>query len=175
MKPNSEPSNLQRNLTIAVCIFVIAGAGYFIVRALIPRPEPIPNAYFFDLNTKKIFIASASERAPIATPSGPFENEPAGVRLFVFSCSPCPNLNGKTLDEVKALGATVGWLERYSPEAQKKLNAGDHNPETLIEGVQIRAANGARWLAPNTREATAIRESISRLCAGLPGHVCNPD
>jgi len=175
MKPESAPSNLQRNLTVAACFVAIAIAGYFIVNAFIPRAQVIPGAYFYDLNTKKVFVVPANTRSPVVTPSGPFENGPAGVRLFLFSCKPCPNFNGKTLDEVKALGATVGWVERYTPEAKALLDSGDRKSETLFEGLQMRAVPGDRWLAPSSREALAIRDTITRLCSGLPGQACNPE
>ncbi|MBX3380830.1 MAG: hypothetical protein KF805_12120 [Phycisphaeraceae bacterium] len=175
MKPESAPSNFRRNITVAASLVAIGVAGFFIVRGLIPKPQTIPGAYFFDLNTKKIFVVPANTRAPVSTPSGPFENEPAGVRLFLFSCKPCPNFDGKTLEEVKALGATVGWIERYTAEAKKLLDAGDRKSETLFEGLQMRAPSGDRWLSPSSREALAIRDTISRLCSGLPGQACNPE
>ena len=175
MKPESQSSNLRRNITIVACILAIGSAGYFIVRGLIPRAQVIPGAYFFDLNTKKIFVVPANTRPPVSTPSGLFENEPAGVRLYLFSCTPCPRFDGKTLDEAKALGATVGWIERYTAEAKQLLESGDRKSETLFEGLQMRAPSGDRWLSPSSREGLAIREAISRLCAGLPGQACNPE
>jgi hypothetical protein len=175
MKPESAPSNLRRNLTVAACFLAIAVAGYFIALAFIPRAQVIPGAYFYDLNTRKVFVVPANTRSPVATPSGSFENEPAGVRLLVFSCKPCPNLNGKTLDEVKTLGATVGWIERYTAEAKKLLDSGDRKSETLFEGLQMRAPSGDRWLSTSSREALAIRDTIARLCSGLPGQACNPE
>lgn len=174
-KSESDSSGLQRALTIIVSIAVIGGAGYFISRYLFQKVEIIPNAYFYDLNTKKIFISPASQLAPIATPSGPFENGNAGVRLFLFSCAPCPNLNGKTLEEAAALGATSGWLERYTDETKQKMDTGDRNAEALLEGLQMRGLAGGRWISPGSKEALQQREAISRLCLGLPGKVCNPE
>lgn len=175
MPSESDSSNLRKILTVCVCLLVIGGAAFFIVRMMKPRQETIPNAYFFDLNTKKIFVDTASKFAPFTTPSGPFENEPAGVRVFLFSCSPCPNFNGKTLEEAQALGATVGWFERFNPEAKAKLEAGDRNPEVLMEGIQMRTPTGTRWQLPSTRESLTIRDAVARLCAGLPGKVCTPE
>lgn len=172
---DSESSGMQRVLTIVVSIAIIAGAGYFISRYLFQKVEVIPNAYFYDLNTKKIFIAPASQLAPIETASGPFEKGNAGVRLFLFSCAPCPSLNGKTLEEAAALGATNGWLERYTDETKLKVETGDRNAEALLEGLQMRGLEGGRWISPGSKEALKQREAISRLCVGLPGKVCNPD
>lgn len=175
MKPESAPSNLQRNLTIVACILVIGGAGYFIAQMLFPREPTIPGAYFYDLNTKKIFIVPANTMAPTTTPSGPFENEPAGVRLFLFSCKPCPNFDGKTLDEAVALGATVGWIERYTPDAKKLIESGDRKSETLFEGLEMRAPSASKWLSSSSRDSITLRDKITRLCAGLPGQACNPE
>lgn len=175
MKPESESPGIRGILTVIACVLVIGAAGYLIARALMPTRTLVPNAYFLDQNTRKIFVAPASMLAPVATPSGNFENEPAGVRLFLFSCTPCPSFDGKTLDDAKAMGVTIGWVERYSPEAKRKLDAGDTSSETVIEGLQLRAATGGRWLSPGTREATALRETVSRMCAGNPGKACNPE
>ncbi len=175
MQREPESSNLKRNITVAACIVAIVGAAVFLGRGFFDRSDRIVGVYFFDLNTKKIFVGPANAWAPVETPSGPFENEPAGVRLFLFSCKPCPNLNGKTLDEANALGATAGWLEKYRADAKKLLDGGDRKPETLMEGLQMRAFTGTRWISPTSREALAIRDTISRLCSGSPGAACSPE
>lgn len=174
-RESQDSSKLQRNLTVIACIAVIAVASFFIARGLMNRTPRMPGAYFVDLNTNKIFVAPANTMGPVNTPSGPFENEPAGVRIFMFSCSPCPLLDGKTIQEAEALGATMGWLEKYKPESKKLIEEGDIKPETLVEGLLMRAVSGGPWTSPSTREAQALREKIARLCVGMPGKACNPD
>ena len=133
------------------------------------------SAYFYDLNTSKVFVAPGTGFAPIETPSGPHDGQPAGVRVYIFSCKPCKSFAGMTLDEVRAKGGTPVWFEVYTPEAKKLLEGGDKRPEVMLEGVLMRAVDSEKWVSSNSRDAVALRAKVHEICPeGQPATACTP-
>lgn len=93
----------------AVLLLLVFGTGSW---GLL-RTEPYRReVWFYDLNTNTLFRAPLVA-PPIKTPSGSHEGAPAGVRAYVFACNDC----GDPADRRPA------FLERYSPEAQRAMNA----------------------------------------------------
>ncbi|MBS0198252.1 MAG: hypothetical protein JSR77_15975 [Planctomycetes bacterium] len=174
MNRKPEPINYKRYAIIAACALVLLGAVTYTIRELSDKTPIVVGAYYLDLNTGKIFVGPTTSWPPIETPSGPHENEAAGVRVYLFSCAPCGNLDGKTLAEAEAMGATALWVEKYKADAKKALDAGDRSPEVLMEGLVMRAPTGTKWISPAGREGVAIRKSVSQLCSGNPASPCNP-
>ena len=175
MKPRPEPSHMKRNAAIAGCIAITLGALAYTFLGSSDQTGKSADVYYLDLNTSTIFVAPANSWPPVETPSGPHEKEPAGVRVYLFSCEPCKDLNGKTLDEAKAMGATALWIEKYKPDAKKRLEEGDRKPETLMEGLLMRAPSGTKWLSPSGREGVALRKSVAQLCPGKTAVACTPN
>ncbi len=85
--------------------------------------------YFYDLNTGELFVADALDIAPIEAPSGkPYklpngQEIPAGVRAFVYACGECGPDSKK-----------IGYLEMYTPEAQKILQDARKQQEAAAKG-----------------------------------------
>jgi hypothetical protein len=91
------------------------------------RPEVAApkKAWFYDLNTGKLFVGRASRAGPIKAPSGSLENgEPAGVKANVFTYANEPNENE----------LIIGYMEKP-------------DPNVTLEGIEVRKVGGSagRW------------------------------
>lgn len=172
MKKKRENSTVKLTIALVAVVAALAFAGY----SLLGRGERRAGAYFFDLNTGKVFVGPADATAPIETPSGPFQGEPAGVRIFIFACAPRHGLDGMTLDQVRAAGAFPVWLEKYEAGAKKALEDGSNDPEVIMEGILTMAPppEGVKWLKPGSRDARTLRNSVQAICPGGTAVACTP-
>lgn len=120
-----------------------------------PTPVYVKQAWYFDLNTQKLFTAPRDSPNPISTDSGDFEDEPAGVRAHIFTCTGCDDP-----DE-----AIVGWLFKPDMEA---LADGDGRIPFLV-----REPGGEAWHFSSSPEGMAIADLA--LCPeGHEPHYCWP-
>ncbi|GAH59861.1 unnamed protein product, partial [marine sediment metagenome] len=82
-----------------------------------PKIKDYKKAWFYDLNTGKLFIAKSDQIPPIDAPSGPLRIEspsgplrnggPAGAKAYVFSYADEPNESNRF----------IGFLETTVPRA----------------------------------------------------------
>lgn len=172
MKKKRNNNTVKMSVAVVAVVAALAFAGY----TLFGHGERRTGAYYFDLNTGKVFVGPADATAPIETPSGPYKDEPAGVRIYIFACGPQRGLDGMTLDQVRAAGAFPVWLEKYEAEAKKALEAGSNDPEVIMDGILTMAPppEGVKWLKPGSRDARALRDSVKSLCPGGAAVACTP-
>jgi hypothetical protein len=101
------------------------------------RPGDNRLGYYFDTNTKELFVRDGTLRPPIEAPSGPDENgNPAGVRAYVY---------GKpdgSKDDVM-----VAFLE-YEVEG----------------GAMISAPDQLEWYSVISQKGTDIRKACTQRC-----------
>lgn len=155
-----------------------------IVRAAAPSdasPTAWPNAWYYDLNTKKLFVARQTNLPPVEGPTGQTpEHTPAGVWAYVYSCTSCDNPQNHF----------VAWIEKLTPKSKSELHAliapmedghGEFNPfETLNlwdqEGRLVATPeHPAYWLPSNSDEAESLRsESLARCGDGVEPKACPP-
>lgn len=136
--------------------------------------------YFLDLNTRELFAAPSTSIPAIAAPSDGAGATPLkGVRAFVFSCGDCRTEADRT----------IGWLETYSPEGQKKLAPlfgpnrppnGPTNPDEM-QGILdpgehlVADAKEENWYDANSPEAGRIRRDAMNPCpSGERPRECRP-
>jgi hypothetical protein len=103
----------------AVVLVVIATCIYAIYRETSPPDQhavPIFNAYFYDLDTGKLFIARMSEPSPIPVQGAKPGAAPTGVKANVFACRSCEDEKDRF----------VGFVEMYTPEAKERMAALTH-------------------------------------------------
>jgi hypothetical protein len=89
-----------------------------------PAPQVSKKAFFYDLNTNKLFVGKADRDGPTDAPSGPLPNgRLAGVRAHVFTYVNDPNENDliigylempdpnyvRDTDELERVAAKVEW------------------------------------------------------------------
>jgi hypothetical protein len=115
-----------------------------------PDIKPAKKAWFYDLNTGKLFAAAADEAGPVEAPSGPLPSgEPAGVRAYVYSY----NLEPRREDLV------IGYLEKPAPNA---VSFTDSTPSYESEGKLVRTVADANWVSVDSVKGRGILRQCSK-------------
>jgi hypothetical protein len=145
-------------------------------------PEPdTRQAYYFDPQTRQIYVGPSSGIAPIHAPSDA-ENteEPTGVRAYIFCCGPCDtSYDGMNPQEIAAAGAIIGWLERYTPEGRDILMRSntqrpDTDFETGISNKLIRSVDSEQWYPAESPAGNRIRFEVRQHCEDGSPNLCTP-
>ena len=140
----------------AVGLIALAIVGWQCAGAF-SDPTPLPRvsqAYFYDLNTRELFVAPADSEDPLVTNSGDFEGHPAGVRAVVFSCGSCS-------DESQRF---VGWLEMPDPEFDEESLESESSGEDEPSGMLVRRPAGDQWHSQDSPEAETIMREAQSSC-----------
>lgn len=145
-------------LTLAVVIYFMRSQE---------TSELPPKHWYYDRHTGELFDVYRREIAPVPAPSGkPMpDGEPAGVRAYIFSCGPC------TPD-----AWWVGFLEKYSPEAKKRLVEKKKEAGERIYTLLRRVDDpDDAWVGQETPEGEAVRRGAIRACPrGTRLQQCTP-
>ncbi|HEV57381.1 MAG TPA: hypothetical protein ENN87_07770 [Phycisphaerales bacterium] len=115
--------------------------------------EPVTSdqAWFYDLNTGKLFAVSASKVPPVATPSGPTpDGAPAGVRAYVVTYG-----SGGDRSE-----PTVAYLETRAPDTPPSAYhaAHQHFGAEWGKGLLVRRVDDPEWVPADSPTGRAIIE-----------------
>lgn len=154
-----------------VAAAAVAGvAAYFVVTAIRGRPAAGEKAFFYDLSAAKIFVASRTAVAPIPGVDGPEED---GYRALVIS------VTGRPEDRSSW---QVAYLEKYSPELKRAMEAAQTSGEPLAMGRLaaqaqrfVRRLTDKDWVASNAPEAEAVLSGWAQPGPdGVTPVVCSP-
>ena len=129
------------------------------------KVELINKAWFYDLNTGKLFVGKSDQIPPIEAPSGPLRIEPpvgplrnggpAGVKAYVFSYADEPNESERF----------IGFLEILTPEAKKEkpesIKSRASGAEQWGHGRLIRRVKDKKWVPANSYQGRAILKELS--------------
>lgn len=112
----------------------------------------VTGAYYYDLNTKKLFDGPREELLPIDAPSGPLQaaepadiGKKAGVKAYVYSCGECKE--GEWF---------IGLLEYY-PESVWSLKDSETEYDKFSEARKIAAPDGP-WIQANSEEGKKLND-----------------
>ncbi len=128
--------------SLTLIVFCLTCNAVFLTKPAVEAAafEQVPQHWYYDLNTKQLFVAKSGQVAPIAAPSGPYKgagakgkNLPAGVRAFVYSCTSC---------EVKSR-QFIGHLEVFHPSTKDRI-------DTLHDGKAIQVGSSFEQIANST-------------------------
>ncbi len=162
--------SLAQNKPLAVGLILACLGGavglYFLLSPDDPQPEPaVELVYYYDVNTKALFTASAKEWPPIDGPSGKPgpDGKPAGVRAHVFACGSCADEKNRF----------VGFLENLTPEAKAvvlRIKQGEAPPRADLEvwelGTFIRTPDQEAWTQRTDPAHAKVIEAIKAQCSG---------
>ncbi len=151
---------LNDNPRVVLSVTLFSAALLVVVLLLIGREAPArhyptsKNAWFYDLNTGKLFVGSGRQTGPIEAPSGPLPNgEPAGLRAHVYSFVPAP----------KDSELFVGFLEKPDPQTnigQLTFDLGAF--EEWTRGRLIKCVGDEDWVSPTSVRGHEIIQGLTQ-------------
>ena len=172
-------------IIIAITIASVLLLLTVVIWMLIPekpleKVELSDKAWFYDLNTRKLFVGKDNQVPPIEAPSGPLSTEsaagplqeggPAGVKAYVFSYAREPNESERF----------IAFLETTVPrEIMERLesikpNAG--STERWGYGKLVRRLKDKYWVPGDSNEGRAILKDVylPDKTGAIP-HYCPPE
>ncbi len=158
-------------------VAILAGCSLLILLVtlwIVLRPAPVPqhdwgqDAWFYDLNTGRLFAAENEQVGPIEAPSGPLPNgDPAGLRAHVYSYVLDPNESERF----------VGFLEKPDPRASQGKHTADLSDfQNWSRNKMIKRVDDKEWVRATGRQGREILEELSRPNElGQTAIYCTPD
>ncbi|MEE9370508.1 MAG: hypothetical protein V3W45_03450 [Sedimentisphaerales bacterium] len=140
----------------AGCVLVLLVImGLMLPKKVAVEVREYKKAWFYDLNTRELFVARSDRVAPIEAPSGPLPSgEPAGVRAYVFSY----------VAESNESECFIGFLEIANPDAGKKgpkpAISGVGGAEQWGRGGLIRRVTDKKWVPADSDKGKAILREL---------------
>lgn len=171
---------INDNPKIIIGISIATGVLFLliVITSLIPHNPPIisdsQKTWFYDLNTKKLFVVDGDSIPPIDAPSGQLaDGQPAGVKAYVFSY----------LKDPKESERFIGYLEKFTPEGKKMISS-IRKSESNVTSQMVHQLNSNRfvrrpadsdWVAADSDEGRFILGQVSRVNeSGQAPHYCSP-
>lgn len=155
---NENPRIIMGISIASVFIFLL-----IVIAQLMPYRPPILSytfkAWFYDLNTDKLFVVGSDEIPPIDAPSGPFpDGQLAGVKAYVLSYVREPNESERF----------IGYLEKYTPQGKEIIysfrksqkNVTKESVRRLNQNRFVRRVADNRWFLADSNEGRAILENV---------------
>jgi hypothetical protein len=136
-------------MVVLCAVAIIGGAVYWQAKGNRPNLSP-PQMYFTVDDGKSHFVANASRIPPFD-----YNGSPA-VRVYLFKCGS----NGPPF---------ASYLERYTPEAAKKMAELMKSPsddpmaieELQMNGIEVKKAGGSKWVLRNTPAGEKLVNDIT--------------
>ena len=149
---NAKPRIIIGITAISVFILLMIVIGQLIPDKA-PKIEEYKKAWFYDLNTGKLFTAKSDAVPPVKAPSGPLPNgQPAGVKAYVFTYAYEPNESERF----------IGFLEIADPSFEKEKTApaasNTGGTQRWGQGKLIRRVEDKQWVAGDSKQGRAILE-----------------
>jgi hypothetical protein len=136
----------------AFCLFIL----FMIIIGILSGPgapivQEYEKAWYYDLNTGKLFVDKSSLVPPIEAPSGPLgDGSPAGVRAHVFTFAAEPNESGRF----------IGFLETTDPNAEIDSSSSEGGRTggftSWGHGKLIRRVESEKWVSGSSKQARII-------------------
>jgi len=160
----------RQGMKLVFALGLLALAAVFLVRFAREQGRGADLAYFYDLSERRLFTAPRTAIPPIRGLNDAVED---AVRAVVIST------NGNPRDR---RGRTIAYLEKYSPELKRQMEAARQSGESPPMGRGLAAAhrlvrrlNDQQWYSLASPEGEAIvNEWLTAGPDGQPAMVCTP-
>jgi len=137
---------------ISVLVLAAVAARAFKSAAAYPFVQG-KTAWFYDVNTGRLFLAGSKEIGPIPAPSGPArDGGPAGFRACVYSYVLDPNEDERF----------VGFLERPDPNARGSPTWDMRDMNTWAQARLIKRVKDKQWVQAQSPQGQAILRELVR-------------
>lgn len=120
---------------------------------------------YFDVGNQAIRIV---DHEYPGIPASPLEGTEDVFMATVFACEDCPKgsiKDGMTLDDLKAEGMFIGWLERHDPSMTEEM-------AMFGEGYQYRSIEDDKWYGQDEQAFQEIASAPYNRCQ--TAQVCMP-
>lgn len=139
-------------VTLVILLIVIIG---LMSGPKAPEIKEFKKAWFYDLNTGKLFVGKSKLKPPIEAPSGPLaDGRPAGVIAHVFTYAHEPNESERF----------IGFLETTDPNAVIDISSSGKtktdSTKSWGQGKLIRRVEDERWIPGSSKEAREILNEV---------------
>ncbi|MGE3806777.1 MAG: hypothetical protein AB7K24_19080 [Gemmataceae bacterium] len=140
-------------VVVVVLVMVAATFPYWWpTLASAPSGPTGPQAFFYDLNTRELFVADAVP-GPIETASGPFEGGPAGVRAHVFACGRCVDKDLRF----------IAWLSKPDKDGEGE------------EALLVKRPEDAEWVPVSSPAGARLVNEATQRCDRVQANYCHPE
>jgi hypothetical protein len=157
---NNNPKIILGISIVTVIIFLLI----VIAQCMPYNPPAIPRthkAWFYDLNTNKLFVADSDNIPPIDAPSGKLpDGQPAGVKAYVFSYIREPNESERF----------IGYLEKYTPQGKKIISLFRKSKNNVTKDMVLELNKNRfvckpskQWFLADSNEGRVILKQVSRI------------
>lgn len=168
MKARNWLNNNSAMVTIlAVVVLILSLATIIITMRPASYTPRVIDVYYYDLDTKQLFVDKSDKYPPIATPSGGQK----GARAYVFSCGDCA-------DESQRF---IGYLEVYTPEAKKILENPNADPAAMADPIDVyedgrllATEQGQQWHKASSVQGFEVMDAPQTRCGNNAPNSCNP-
>ncbi len=149
-----------RQVIIATCLCALV-LLVVVISLLSPersaKPKAFKKAWFYDLNTGRLFTDRYDKSPPVKAPSGPLPDaQPSGVKAYLLTYVEEPNESQRF----------IGFLETTDPNAGRpKAPAGEPTIDKnalLTEDTLIRTIDDANWVPANSTKGRSIIKEAFR-------------
>ncbi len=173
MTPRQWVDRHTTSVTLMCVVVMVISLGWIVdqLRFFVHVTTAQPRVWFYDLNTQKLFITTATTIPPIETRSGPGpDGTPAGVLAKVFSYSDCSDPSQQF----------IGWLEKRTPQVKEEMTetqtAGAQadtliTKRTYLDGLLVRPPDGFDWVRADSAEGRRLMQKPRQNCP--PGSILN--
>jgi len=161
---NQQDPKIIIGVTAASVFILLVIAIWMWPEKPLEKVELSNKAWFYDLNTGKLFVGKSDQIPPIEAPSGPLRIEspvgplrnggPAGVKAYVFSYADEPNESERF----------IGFLETTVPKAimerLESIRPKAGGAEQWGYGKLVRRVEDEHWVPGDSDEGQAILKEV---------------
>src|ERR1043166_9257105 len=144
----------KKRSAVLLALVALGICGFIIFRETHhSEPPPPRRAWYYDLNTRRLFSGGLGLLPPIDAPSGPLaDGRPAGVRAYVFGCKSC-----------RESERFIAYLETYTEQARAQdwsmQQSSPPRPDASFQpgqGILVKRPDDASWVERNSPEGQQI-------------------
>lgn len=144
-------------IMLVVCQFTGGGSG----------SSRTPLLIYFDTTNETIKLVKFDPSGG-NLPNSPLDGAPETYAATIFVCGECPKgaiKDGMTLEELKAAGLFIGWLEKVDRSSASIDTFNEYN-------YSYRALDGTKWVKGDTEAALKIINAPYETCEDV--RPCSP-
>ena len=113
---------------------------------------------YYDVANKQIKLV-AHDRDSF--PNSPLDGSPQIYEAVLLACGECPEdkiVDGMSLEDIKAAGMYLGWLNKRDP--------GTDTDPSFNPSMQFRSLQSPKWVSASSEAGFKLQDQLQRKCPG---------